>query len=732
MDPLVALDRVSVTHAGAAAPAVRDVSFAVRAGETVLLAGPSGSGKSTLALALAGLVPRSVGASLSGSVRIDGVEVREATAAHLAQRVAIVFQDPDAQVVTPRVIDEVAFALENLALGEEEILRRAEHALRRMDLWERRDDDPADLSGGGRQRLAIACALATEAPLIVLDEPTAELDADGVRDVYAAVHEIARDAHRAIILIEHNVDEALHVATRAIVLGRDGCVAIDGPARAVFAERADELATLGLWLPGPRFGRDARPAPPAEAEAAVTAVDLTIARGRRRDRRTIVDGVSLTIPRGAFCAIVGPNGAGKTTLAQAITGVVRPPRGSVRTAGLDPARASVRDLTRRVGFVFQNPEHQFIAHTVRDELAHDLRARRLPRAEIDARVDAMLDRLGLTELADRHPLRLSGGQKRRLSVATALIGVDDPASGVLVLDEPLYGQDRAHADEIVGELRRLHAAGATIVVVTHDAELVRALATQVIEMRTGRAEGAPTRQERRAPLPPRGLARRDPLAQVAAVLPAMIALVFTRDLATPALFLVAAVAAILLGLRPTRQIALWLLVTLPASFAILVAGFSLWTDPHTGAATGLRLVALLALALLAGAQIEGERFVASLVTHLGVPYRFGHTALAALRFAPRFRRELAVIRAAQRVRGVGAGRGPIGVATRTTAAALPLLAGGIRHAERVAVAMDARAFGAYATRTERDPAVWSRADTALVASAWTLTLALLLAPRILP
>jgi len=206
----------------------------------------------------------------------------------------------------------------------------------------------------------------------------------------------------------------------------------------------------------------------------------------RRGRTEILHGVDLDLAPGSLTAIVGANGAGKTTLIQALAGVVPPPRGQVSLDGLDPATASPRELSAHVGFVFQNPEHQFIAATVFDELAHGLRLRRLPVAEVDERVAAMLTRFGLTHKADVHPFLLSGGEKRRLSVGTALIA--RPA--VLALDEPTFGQDRARAGELLALLQSLRADGTTIVIVTHDLQLVAEQSTHTVVLADGRVHAS--------------------------------------------------------------------------------------------------------------------------------------------------------------------------------------------------------------------------------------------------
>ena len=202
----------------------------------------------------------------------------------------------------------------------------------------------------------------------------------------------------------------------------------------------------------------------------------------RRGRSEVLHGIDLDIARGEFVAIVGANGAGKTSLIQAMAGVVPPPRGTVRVDGIDVGRADPRTLSSRIGFVFQNPEHQFIAHTVYDEIAHGLRLQHLPEDEVRTRAEALLDRFGLADRSASHPFLLSGGQKRRLSVGTALVA----GAPVLVLDEPTFGQDRARADELLALLSELNADGTTIVVVTHDMQLVTEYADRTVVMADGR------------------------------------------------------------------------------------------------------------------------------------------------------------------------------------------------------------------------------------------------------
>ncbi len=446
-------------HAGRRDWAVRGLDLRIAHGERVLLLGPSGAGKSTLLAALAGLLPEDSGES-EGSVEIDGLDPRKAR-----ERVGIVFQDPETQLVMSRSGDDVAFGLENRGVPAGEIWPRVDEALARVGFPYPRDRSTAALSGGEQQRLALAGVLALRPGLLLLDEPTANLDPAGAALIRGAVAG-ALDADTTLLLVEHRVADALALVDRVVVLQPGGGVAADGPPGAVFAAHGTALAEAGVWIPGHPVAPRRAVAAPGDDLVRAHAVTIT---GRLAP-------TTVTVRAGEMLAVTGPNGAGKSTLALLLGGLLRPAGGTVDAApGGAPHRWRAAALAARIGSVFQDPEHQFVTHRVADELALGPRRLGRPAAEVTRTVDELLDRLRLTTLAGANPYTLSGGEARRLSVATALA----TAPRLLVLDEPTFGQDRRTWAELVDLLGGLRDAGHGVVAVTHDEAFVAALADRV-------------------------------------------------------------------------------------------------------------------------------------------------------------------------------------------------------------------------------------------------------------
>jgi energy-coupling factor transport system ATP-binding protein len=450
-------------HAGRRPWALDGLDLVVQPGERVLLLGPSGSGKSTLLAALAGVLADDQGES-RGTLLVDGRPPRS-----LPGRAGLVLQDPQSQVILPRVGDDVAFGAENLGVPADEVRVRAAAALAAVGLDVPMDAPSTRLSGGRQQRLALAGVLTMRPGLVLLDEPTANLDPAGVLAVRDAVVAAVASTGATLLVVEHRVAVWADVVDRVVVLGADGRVIADGRPSAVLEAQGGSLAEQGVWVPG--RSPSLRRTPLGASSSILSTADLVIG----RDRRPVRGVPDLAVPTARLTALTGPNGAGKTTLALTLGGLLPPVDGRVvpapaLAAGLrgGPSAWRSRELLGRVSVVFQSPQHQFLAGTVRDELAVGLRALHRPPGAIRHRVDELLERLDLTRLADANPFTLSGGQQRRLSVGSALA----VPPRLLLLDEPTFGQDARSWAALLELLLEAVGSGAAVIAATHDPELV--------------------------------------------------------------------------------------------------------------------------------------------------------------------------------------------------------------------------------------------------------------------
>ena len=462
--------RYATRHAWAA----REVDLRIEPGERVLLLGASGSGKSTLLHGLAGVLGGADEGEHTGALLVDGEP-----AASLRGRAGLVLQDPDSQAILARVGDDVAFGCENLGVPRAEIWRRVREALDAVGLDVPLDRATSALSGGQKQRLALAGVLAMRPGAILLDEPTANLDPAGVTEVRDAVDRAVAATGATLVVVEHRLDAWLPVIDRVVVLGAHGAsgtagVLADGPADAVLTERGPELAAAGVWVPGIP---PATPAPPAAGPGAtlLRGAGLTVA---RRRGEPVAGPLDVEVRAAEVLGIVGRNGSGKSTLGLTLAGLLPPESGRVEASGAlsaglagDPISWPARALLTRIGTVFQEPEHQLLAPTVRRELQVGPTALGLDAGEIAARVDELLARLRLAALAEANPFTLSGGEKRRLTVAAMLA----TRPQVMVLDEPTFGQDAATWAQLVAIIASLRDEGAAVVAISHDERVLTAL-----------------------------------------------------------------------------------------------------------------------------------------------------------------------------------------------------------------------------------------------------------------
>ena len=447
-------------------------------GERVLLLGPSGSGKSTLLAGLAGLLDPGEAGEAEGEIRLDGTSARQARGS-----AGLVLQDPESALVMARAGDDVAFGLENRGVPPDEIWARVDEALAAVGFRGGRDADTGRLSGGEQQRLAIAGIVALRPGLLLLDEVTANLDPEGAALVRGVLERVLDATGATTVVVEHRVEEVVDLVHRAVVLEPGGGVVADGPPREVFERSGVELAARGVWVPGrhPVVRR------PAVAPPGPTRLDARDVRLRYPAATTdALPSTDLVLHAGEAVALTGPNGAGKSTLALVAAGLVRPTAGEVTVTRAAPHAAAdrplwrwrARDLARAVGTVFQDPEHQFVTGSVRAEMALGPRLTGRSASDAAARADDLMERLGLSALAAANPFTLSGGEKRRLSVGTAIA----TAPGVVVADEPTFGQDALTWASLAELLADLRDDGCALTFVTHDRALVDGVADRELRL----------------------------------------------------------------------------------------------------------------------------------------------------------------------------------------------------------------------------------------------------------
>lgn len=524
---------LSFTYSTRLRAALSNLSFNVASGETVLVLGPSGSGKSTLTLCLDGLIPHLVEGDYAGEVVVAGLVVDDTPVGVLARRVGLVFQDPESQFCTLTVDDEIAFGLENLQVPPADMQDAIGGALAIVRLPGLRGRPLSGLSGGEKQRVALAAVLAMGPRLLALDEPSANLDPAATTELFRIIRELASDRRHTILIIEHKLDEVIDWVDSVLVLDGEGGLLYRGDPRAAFYDGPVELAAAGVWRPqtvdlvaglrgsgwqvpgrplgvsetakalcatpglverlrtasGPvaRVEADGGPNEPPAAYAAAPLLAVRDLSFTYRDGHQALDHVTFSIEPQEFLAIAGANGAGKTTLGSLLSGVLAPAPGTVFLEGADVAALPAWAVADKVGYVFQNPEHQFVSATVRGELAFSLcpRGRGRPgrlSVEQEGLVDEWLERLNLLRLAEANPFSLSQGQKRRLSVAAMLIR----GCPVLILDEPTLGQDALQSARLMEMMVEFQSGGGTVAMITHDMRIVADYASRVLVLDSGR------------------------------------------------------------------------------------------------------------------------------------------------------------------------------------------------------------------------------------------------------
>jgi energy-coupling factor transport system ATP-binding protein len=508
--------------------ALKGLDFEVEKGEFVLITGPTGSGKTTLGLTISGLIPNFIDGSFKGEVLIDGELMTKKNFPELGLKVGIVWQNPENQLFGLSVEEEIVFSLENMALPNEEIQERLEWALQVVGMSEFLNKSPYELSGGQKQRVVIAAVLARRPEILVLDEPMAELDPQGRDDVIKVIEELRKIENMTIIIIEHRIEELMDYIDNAVLM-EDGRISFKAEPHIFFSD-PEGLKRKGVRPPqvveffnrvkelnNSIFNKDKIPLTLNQAREALEKsllkkpsrmLDLKnelFTNLEKMEREPIIevnslsfiypDGtkaltdVDLKIHKGDLVAIVGQNGSGKTTLIKHFIGLLKPTKGTVKVLGRNVKELSIAELSRKVGYVSQNPDYQIFSKSVQEEIAFGPKNLNMSNKEIQERVQMALDSVKISHLKEKNPIFLSRADKQKVVIASAL--AMDPQ--ILVLDEPTNALDYKEVQNLFKLIQNLHQSGRTIIFITHDMLLAAEYAEEIIVMSQGRiiAHGNP-------------------------------------------------------------------------------------------------------------------------------------------------------------------------------------------------------------------------------------------------
>jgi energy-coupling factor transporter ATP-binding protein EcfA2 len=455
-----------VRYGNRSKPAVEGVSFSIGAGEFVLLCGDSASGKSTAMQAVCGMIPHIIPAHVTGIIRVDGREFSDP--AEAAKVVCMVQQDPEAQFCTETVEEEVAFGPENFKIPPPDIRIRVDSALASVRASHLKDRRLSTLSGGEKQKIAIASMLVLDPKLLILDEPTSSLDPRSVSEVVSAIDQISRTTGITVIVVEHRLSGFISMATRVLLMENGRLIKDTRSTEDGFADVRKSASSI------PNYPRTER-----RHGEVVSASGL----GHDIDGKAILEDLSFSIEEGSVVALMGENGAGKTTFLRHLIGLATPTRGKLKVFDHEITSGRPTDpwaLGREVGFVFQNPNHQIFGDTVQQEIGFATENYGLDMAAARSATDAFVNAEGVSR--NIHPHCLSFGQKRRVNISSA--SAHGPR--LLMLDEPFAGQDGHNALRIAQQLSEIQKAGRTLIIVTHDIDFARAFCTDVLLLRNGR------------------------------------------------------------------------------------------------------------------------------------------------------------------------------------------------------------------------------------------------------
>jgi len=502
----IIFNNVSFSYAGSQTAALKDINLTIRTGEIVLISGPAGSGKTTLCSCINGLIPHYHEGDLSGEVTVGPYNTRNVRVGGIASLVGMVFQDPESQLVTNSVGDEVAFGPENLGIPRDEINERVEKALRATRMTGYEDREPHSLSGGEQQACVIAATYAMHPEVYVLDEPLANLDPAGRSQVLGLVVKMVRERGKTLVIVEHALEEMLPLAERVLIMDH-GRIVRDGPVADVLAQGdiphvfkrpdiirlSEEIGISGCALQPEALYKEIHDRFKPQVLARKVAHEHKNGAGKPvirmshvshsygQDMEALFD-VSLEIQEGEFVALMGRNGSGKTTLVSHLIGLLQPDKGSVHIAGQDVATTPTHILAKDVGFCFQNPNHQLVSFNVRDEMTFGLKAHAIDPSEYESRIREALETVNMAEYIDTEIFDLGKGQKQRIALASVLT----LRPKILVIDEPTTGQDPEMALEIFEIIKGLNESGTTVLMITHNVNYAARYARRAIVLKRGR------------------------------------------------------------------------------------------------------------------------------------------------------------------------------------------------------------------------------------------------------
>lgn len=514
-DIIACLENVSYQYPRSTEPVLSEINLTIQKGTFFGLIGPTGAGKTTFCCALNGIVPQFYGGRFFGKIEIAGLDTLEHPINVLAKHVGQVFEDPETQLIATSVENEIAFALENLKVPREEIMRRIPRVLEMVRLEGTEKKHPAELSGGQKQRLAIAAALAAQPDLLILDEPTSQLDPVGSNEVFATVSELNKELGMTILMCSHASEEMAEFASQIGLLSNGVLTAVGTPEE-IYSDiplliendlRVPQVASTFYSIKQKEIPVKSIPVRLEEGKQTLSALveqnNIQLKTPDLKDERInllgqplieikdlehtypdgtkALHGVSLDIHTGEYLLIIGQNGAGKSTLVKHFLNLLKPTGGIVKINGTDSKKLTVSALAANIGYIAQNPDNQIFNMTVWEEVSFALKNLKFSKSEIEKRTEESLKSMGLYEYKDRHPLSLPKGDRARVVIAAILAMEPD----TIIFDEPTTGQDFRGAHYILDISRKLHEMGKTVVVITHHLYLMPDFAERVIVMGKG-------------------------------------------------------------------------------------------------------------------------------------------------------------------------------------------------------------------------------------------------------